>query len=219
MKKIKTYLITLLLFFVFPFSAFGALSVNGILSEIKQNQGLNQDQDINCEKVTESQFDALGDAVMETIHPGEEHELMDQMMGGEGSTSLKAMHIAMGQNYLNCSNRLGQSYGVMGSNMMSGMMGMMTGGMMGNWQNQIEKGGVSSMMGNFGFGSGFNFFGWFFMILFWALIILGIVALIRLLAKGGESNKKTPLDILKERYAKGEIDQKEYEIKKKELEK
>lgn len=74
-------------------------------------------------------------------------------------------------------------------------------------------------MMNFGF-TPFGGFGWIFMILWWALIIAGIVALVRWIAgqsRGGASGKSA-LDILKERYAKGEIDKKEFDERKKDLE-
>jgi putative membrane protein len=69
--------------------------------------------------------------------------------------------------------------------------------------------------GGFGFG-----LGWIFMFLFWGLIIWAIIALVR----GGtgygnrkEHGEKTALDMLKERYAKGEISREEFEEKKKDL--
>ncbi len=66
-------------------------------------------------------------------------------------------------------------------------------------------------------------FGGVMMIIFWGGIILAIVLLVRWLGAGGSPNssgnsaRMTPLDILKERYAKGEIDKKEYDERKKVL--
>jgi putative membrane protein len=61
--------------------------------------------------------------------------------------------------------------------------------------------------------------GGFMMILFWGLVIAGIVLAIRLI--GGSSREgsgdEKPVDILKKRYAKGEINKAEYEEKLKDL--
>ncbi|HEY5602520.1 MAG TPA: SHOCT domain-containing protein [Gammaproteobacteria bacterium] len=72
-------------------------------------------------------------------------------------------------------------------------------------------------MGEWGWGMGF---GWFFMLLFWALVILGIAAIVKWLSGsgGGNARSKTALEILQERYARGEIDQQEYQQKRRDLE-
>ena len=73
-------------------------------------------------------------------------------------------------------------------------------------------------MGNFGWGMGF---GWPFMLLFWVLLIVAVVVVVKWLAGPtgtGGTPGKTALDVLKERYARGEIDQKEFEQKKRDLE-
>ena len=73
----------------------------------------------------------------------------------------------------------------------------------------------------FGFGGGGMGIG---MVLFWGLIIFGIVMLAR--GFGGRSRAtssefkardKTPQDILGERYARGEIDKAEFEQKRSDL--
>ena len=74
------------------------------------------------------------------------------------------------------------------------------------------------MMGGYGMGWGF---GWFFMLLWWALIIAGIVVLVRWLAGTSRDSHniagKTALDILKERYARGEINRETYEQMRRDL--
>ncbi len=75
--------------------------------------------------------------------------------------------------------------------------------------------------GNYGMGSGMGF-GWFFMILFWALVILGIVYLFKMISERtgtGQKREESALDILEKRYAKGEIGKEEFERMKSDLSK
>lgn len=55
--------------------------------------------------------------------------------------------------------------------------------------------------------------------LWWILLILGIVVLVRWIIAGpGHTRGETALDILKKRYARGEIGKEEFEQKKRDLE-
>lgn len=76
------------------------------------------------------------------------------------------------------------------------------------------------MMGGFGWG-GLMGIGAVVMIVFWGLVIWGIVLLVRGLASGvggGESSRQdSALEILKRRYVRGEISKEEFEDKKKDL--
>lgn len=90
-----------------------------------------------------------------------------------------------------------------------------------NWQGHPDwmknmMGGYWPAMGAWGFGGMmiFNF-------LFWILIIVGLVYLVKYITKGNletsAKDKDSALKILKERYAKGEIDKKEFEEKKQDI--
>jgi len=73
------------------------------------------------------------------------------------------------------------------------------------------------MMFDYGFlGMSGGFVGVIFMILLWILIMAGSIYLVKYLSQSRQQDK-TPLDILKERYAKGEINKEEFEKRKKDL--
>ena len=67
--------------------------------------------------------------------------------------------------------------------------------------------------GDFGMGFGFGF-GWIFMILFWGLIILGVVYLVKALLGGPTAQEKkseSAREVLEKRFAKGEMSKEEFE--------
>lgn len=73
-------------------------------------------------------------------------------------------------------------------------------------------------MGGDGWGWGM---GGFQMVLFWVVIIVAIVLVVKWLGSGtagsATSRNETPLEILKGRYARGEIGKDEFEQKKRDL--
>ncbi len=77
------------------------------------------------------------------------------------------------------------------------------------------------MMGPYGYGGGWMAFGWFTMLLFWALIIVGIIAVIRWAGARSVPSPRgageTALEILKRRYASGEITREQYEAMKRDI--
>ncbi len=96
----------------------------------------------------------------------------------------------------------------------AGMMGFGMGG----------YGGYAGMMGGYGAqGFGFNPLGAMISLVFWALIIGGVVLLVVWLARNAGRTTLTapagesPLDILKVRYAKGEITKEQFDAMKRDL--
>jgi putative membrane protein len=82
---------------------------------------------------------------------------------------------------------------------------------MGNW-------GWDHMGNGMMWGAGF---GGFYMILFWAVVIAVIVVLVKWFfgdsARADTPRSKSAQDVLKERYARGEIGREEFEQKKRDL--
>ncbi len=164
-------------------------------TEIEEGENLVKSK-ISCGKLSDEQLEAIGEYYMEQMHPGEAHELMDNMMGGEGSESLKQVHINMARR-LYCNDKLYIGYGMMSS---SGMMG---GGMMSNYPL------------NYGYAnSSWNIF-W---IVFLAAVICLIAWIIYRLSISKKISSETPSSILQKRFARGEITKNQFDKIKKELE-
>ena len=167
-----------------------------------------QAKEIACANFNDEKFGVLGEYFMGQMMSDSHaamNAMMIQMMGNKGE---EQMHVVMGKRLSGCDTSVAfPSQGV-------GFIPMMMGGSSPSKLNQLNN-----FMMNFGF-TPFGGFGWIFMILWWVLIIAGIVALITWLmaqSRGSHNHEKSPLEILKERYAKGEIDKKEFKDKSREI--
>jgi len=179
-----------------------------------------QAKELACADLSDEQFGVLGEYFMGQMM-GDSHASMNaMMMQAHGEDGEEQIHVVMGKRLSGCDTSA-TAPSISGGWMP--MMQMFFGGW--NMMNPVRN-GVSNGV-NFGFGP-FGSFGWIFMILWWVLIIAGIVALIKWLTSQSHGTRnheksfdsaqgKSALDILKERYAKGEIDKKEFEEKKKDL--
>lgn len=176
-----------------------------------------QAKQLECKNLTDDNFDVLGEYFMgQSIGNTQRHAFMNQMMKNMmGETGETQAHITLGKRASGCDPTASFPHGT-GWFPMMGMMGGWGGGV-----NPMFGFGWNNMMGGWGgLGLGFGMLGMFYMLIFWVVIIVGVVYLFRFLSSGStpsRGSEKSPLDILKERYAKGEITKKEFEEMKKDL--
>lgn len=73
------------------------------------------------------------------------------------------------------------------------------------------------MMWPYGYGAGWGWMagGWIMMVVFWGLVIVGIVALVRALsdrdAAAQPKHSETSIEVLRRRYAAGELTKQQFE--------
>src|SRR3990167_2370248 len=148
-----------------------------------------QAKQVTCDKLSDSDFGALGEYFMgQSIGNTERHAAMNQMMtsmmGEEGE---EQMHIVMGKRLSGCDNSAQVPSNGLGFMPMMWMMG-------GGGNPMMGYGSWNNMMGGWG---GFGILSWLSMLIFWVLLILGVIALIRYLGspKKSSDKDKSPLDI------------------------
>ncbi len=243
MKNIKKLAIFALIgIFIIPYAVFAHMGnadqnvsqniesqLQEAVQKILKDQNIKDKVDIDCGKVSDDSFEELGEVVMSLMHPDEEeHTAMDNMMGGEGSDTLRQMHINMGRSYLGCFDgryipSMGMMMGMMGVRGgmgFDGRAGMMDEDMMNGDMMEDREG--SSYVGDTVYRNPFGMRSAVLMPLWgWIVMVVAGIAFVFLIVwvvngfSGGRSG--SPLDILKERYVKGEINRDEYERMKKEI--
>lgn len=152
-----------------PVSNITSPAISTALQDIYKTQNVSDLSQIFCTKVTDDQFEKLGDAYMGYGITEQQHTAMEVMMGGEGSATLTQAHINMGRAYLGCwssSKPVSMPMAGMGYYGVSGSGGMMS-------QNGINYFGVSN---------GFN------EILFMAIGAILALAVVALLNRFKKSN-------------------------------
>ena len=187
MKKIMLVMVIILLL---------NLSLVSAITQQEANEAKRLiDSKADCKNLSNSQLEIIGEYEMELMHPGTSHEAMHKMMGiKEGSDAEEQFHINMAKTIYCGEDGMGMMNMMMGDNMVGG-------GMMGNYP-------ISNT-----FYNSWN--------IFWILSLIGLIVLIiwftyKFLMKN-EKNSETPINILKKRYAHGEITKKQFEEMKKEI--
>lgn len=169
-------------------------------------------KEIDCSGLDDEQFGVLGEYFMGQMSGGSHAAMNAMMIQTHGEEGEEAIHIVMGKRLSGCDASAALPTG--GAGWMP-VMNMMTGA----WSSPFGFNSFNTMM-NFGTFGVIGLFGFVFMILWWVLIIAAVVALVKWLGnqfRGGTS-RTSALDILKERYARGEINKQEFEEKKRGLE-
>ncbi|MBI4122875.1 MAG: hypothetical protein HY458_00730 [Parcubacteria group bacterium] len=152
-----------------------------------------QTKEVACENLSDEQFGVLGEYFMGQM-AGESHAAMNAMMiQAHGEDGEEQIHMVMGKRLSGCDTSAAFPAGSGG---WMPMMNMMWGG----WSSPFGNNNSTNNMMNFGFGL-FGGFSWIFMVLWWVLIIAGIVALIKWLtsqSRGTHNHEKSAIDVLKE---------------------
>jgi hypothetical protein len=153
-------------------------AINTALQDIYKTQNVSAQNQINCSKVVDDQYEKLGDAVMGYGITEQQHTAMENMMGGESSATAKQAHINMGRSYIGCWANYNSS---------PTMMGMMNStGSDNNYSSNYNSN--SGMMGYYPsamhhYYGGLAWFCGITILLVWSFLILAIIALAKWLNK------------------------------------
>lgn len=200
-------------------ASFAAPAYGSVADEQREGQQILRSVDggdRRCSDLSNADFERVGEYVMgrmagSTRAHEQMNQLMANMMGGRGT---EQMHEFMGRRFTGCGGS--RTPGGFGS--MMGSMGMMGGAMMGGGSG--AQSGYGSMMGRA--SSGDEDDDWdggpaaIVMIVLMAALLAVVTALL-LRGSRRRGTARSPLDILDDRYARGEIDSDDYEQRRQAL--
>lgn len=136
-------------------------ALDNATNSVLKSQNVASISQLSCSKISQDQFEKVGDAWMGVMAGSEQnHSLIEQRMGGEGSQMLRRAHIQMGERYLGCSTSANQN----------------------SWMNVMYgRGGEFFPMMGWGYGNMMaGSFGWGFGVLgliFWLVAFIDLVLL------------------------------------------
>ena len=170
-----------------------------------------QAKEKSCADLKDDDFEALGEYFMGTMM-GDAHAAMNAMITqGHGEEGEEQMHAVMGKRLSGCDPSAEFPAGSFG------FMPMMN--MMGGWSTPFGSSYNNRNMMSVGYGLfSLGVLGMLLWALWWVVVVVLIVWIVRRLFGSTHRGGSSALQILKERYAKGEIDKQEFEEKKKTLE-
>ena len=168
-----------------------------------------------CSDLSNGNFETIGEYVMgRMVGSAAAHEQMDELMRSMmGAGSEERMHVFMGRRFTDCG--AGTVPGEFG-----GMMGMM--GMMGGGSYRAADGGrFGAMMGSSGVDQSSDD-GWsgaaIVMTVFMGLLVAAAAAALLLWRpRRGGPPARSALDLLDQRYARGDIDPEDYDRRRRAL--
>ncbi|MEO8690016.1 MAG: hypothetical protein ABI611_17600 [Solirubrobacteraceae bacterium] len=203
----------------------GLNATPGLASASEERQGAQLLQSVqagkqDCQQLSRDQFELIGEYVMgRMVGSTARHEAMNrQITATSGASGEVQAHVFMGQRFAGCATgaapaAFGSMMGMMGN--YSGANGGMTGSGHdgGNGSGSNMMGGSGSRAGGDNGSSATNT----------ALIILVAVLAVALAALAARrpwrrSPPKTPLDVLRDSYARGDLDTADYEQRRHALE-
>ena len=220
----RSTLLILMFAILLPVFAFAqTTSTDDTAAAVAAGQQLSQQlgsKQTSCDQLTDSDYENLGEYFMGAMM-GSSHERMNEILKSRfGVSGEEQMHITMGKRFSGCDTNAAYPAGFQGFAPMMGGNGY-GGSMMGYGSNYYDSNYGTSMMNGYGYGGSMMGYGGLglFNILWWVLIALIIVAVARWFSGGsGQWGRGTSaLDILNDRYAKGEIDKEEFDYKKKDI--
>ena len=140
-------------------------------AELEEGKALVE-AEADCATLDDEQLEAIGEYIMEVIHPGDAHDAMHVMMGiEEGTEEHELFHIALAQRMYCGSGSYGYGMGMMYGGMMSAGYGMM------GWQNTDYT--YTCMNGYCGSAS-WNIASLLYLFLLLALVVLAVLVIIKL---------------------------------------